>query len=211
MSESNQNSTKQCPACKSNVSTDAIKCSQCGSDLRGWAERNKVMLIIGAVIGFLILVGKTPSHNTSNPQEVAIKISAGELFASYKQNEIDADNKFKGNLIEVTGLVGDIGKDIADSPYVALITGDRFFRVQCMLADKSAGANLRKGMLITLRGIGDRKIGNVILRDCVPLENAVTEASPQVNDVTAKPSAPGEVEAAPASDEPQAPYDAPPL
>ena len=208
MSNSNQNSTKQCPACKSDVSDDAIKCSQCGSDLRGWIERNKVMLIIGAVIGFLMLVGKTPSHNTSNPEEVAIKINAEELFASYKENEINADNKFKGNVIEVTGLIGDIGKDIADSPYVALLTGDRFFRVQCMLADKNAGANLSKGKLITLRGIGDRKIGNVILRECVPLENAVTEASPEVNNVTVKP-APSEVEAAPADE--AAPAESAPL
>lgn len=205
MTETTENTTKKCPSCKSDIPADAIKCSQCGTDFRGWAERNKVLLIIVSVIVVLMLIGKTPSHNTNDPTEVAVKITASELLANYQENEINADNNFKGKVLEVTGRIGNIGKDITDAPYVTLVTNDPILQIQCLLADKSAGSNLRPSTQITVRGIGGGKFGNVILNECVPVETETNQASSSNPEPALKNTEPDEEMAAPAEEPFQAP------
>lgn len=117
------------------------------------------------------------SQNTINAEqpaspaqkETAIKVTASELYAKYEANEIQADNLYKDKLLEVSGTISNIGKDILDSPYVALKTNNMFGSVQCMLADsqKDKATNLSKGQSVTLTGRNSGKtITNVLLRDC---------------------------------------------
>ena len=52
--------------------------------------------------------------------QAPIKVSAEALYNAYNQNQVAADAKYKGNLVEMTGVIGSIGKDILNNPYVTL-------------------------------------------------------------------------------------------
>lgn len=110
----------------------------------------------------------TDKESQSQPAPAAIKVDAKKLSADYEANEVSADQQYKGKIVEVSGTIKDIGKDILDDPYVSLETGNIIFGVQCMFDKSDAGllANLSKTQKITLSGKISGKLGNVLLRDC---------------------------------------------
>ena len=55
-----------------------------------------------------------------------IQVSMSDILSAYKNNEVRADNKYKGETIEVTGVVYKIGKGIWDIPYVLMGTGSEY-------------------------------------------------------------------------------------
>jgi hypothetical protein len=97
-----------------------------------------------------------------------IIISADELHSAYENNEVAADAKFNGKIIQVSGVVDDIGKDIMDTIYVSLSAGGEFSfsSVQCFFADAhtSAAASLSKGDYVTIKGKCDGLMMNVLIR-----------------------------------------------
>lgn len=137
-------------------------------------------LKIVLVLILLVIVGTTMSDSdtatvasskeeASTPAREAIKVTATKLADDYKANEVAADAKYKGNLVEVSGTIGTIGKDITDTPYVTLTIGQYdILSVQCMFGrnDQTALASLAKGQSITLQGEVSGKLGNVLVRGC---------------------------------------------
>ena len=160
-----------------------------GQANKNWFARHKIItgiLILFAIgsIGSAIggnketsnKSGSTPNTNTAQenkkeePKEVAIKITARSLYAKYEANEIKADEQYKNKLLEVSGVVGSIGNDILDNPYVTFKTDNIIGTVQCMLADseKSKASDLSKGQSLVMEGKNSGKtITNIILRDCI--------------------------------------------
>lgn len=106
--------------------------------------------------------------------EVEIKVSARELSQAYKDNKVAADAKYKDKVVEMIGIVDNIGKDILDTPYVILGGSTAsIFGIQCMFskANEPQLATLSKGQSITLKGRVDGElIGNVVVRDCTIVE-----------------------------------------
>jgi len=130
-----------------------------------------LFIIIGASGG-----SKTPSQSgnsatvTSNvPQKEAIKVSATTLVSDYGANEVSADQKYKTNLVQVSGIIQSIGKDILDNPYISL-KGDQYgvINIQCMFSKNSETelAQVTKGQNITLSGTVSGKMMNIIVNDC---------------------------------------------
>jgi len=172
--------TKSCPKCKETIQKGATKCKNCGSDLRNWFSRHKIITVIIILILLSLIKNAisepqaTPSRkqplSASQPvvQEAAIKITASDLYAQYEANEIAADELYKNKILEVSGVIEAIGKDITDSMYVALKTDNIIGLVQCMLADseKLKAANLVKGNAIVVTGKNSGKLMYVILRNC---------------------------------------------
>lgn len=101
--------------------------------------------------------------------EPAIQVTPAQLFAEYEANDIAADRKYKGKVLQMTGTVDNISRDILDTIYVTLKAGNAtFFRIQCFFDDGSeeAVAKLSSGQSLTIRGRCDGKFGNVMLKDC---------------------------------------------
>lgn len=138
------------------------------------------VLILLIIAGSMASGNKTPlSQQQSNqgsvseksqPSQEIIKVSAIKLSEEYKANEIAADAKYKGNIVEVTGVVENIGKDIIDAPYIALKSYEYAIvdKVQCYFskADEAQLATVVKDRQITLRGEVSGKMGNIIFRGC---------------------------------------------
>ena len=98
--------------------------------------------------------------------------SAQELIASYEENEVNADNNFKGKTLYVGGVIEEIKKDIVDDIYVTLKGSDGLRQVQCYFDNKEIAAKLQKGMNVVFKGKCDGLMMNVIMKDCelVPLD-----------------------------------------
>lgn len=117
------------------------------------------------------LVNETSTQEDQPEQEEIIVISVDKLIKVFDDNEVKANNEFKGKKIEVTGIVYDIG-EILNSTYVILSTNEDFSvsNVQCYFKDEneiSKIAEINKGDELTFIGKCDGKIINIEVKDCI--------------------------------------------
>lgn len=91
----------------------------------------------------------------SSSEKVSSTVTAKELYSEYKENEVAADKKYKDQIIEVSGEIENIGKDIANTIYITLKTGETLGNVQVMFSDEYEDqvAQLSKGQKVTVRGV----------------------------------------------------------
>lgn len=176
----------KCKQCGGDMASNAAACPKCGAPPpRGLSFGKLLMFGVG---GFMALCffgtcvsgigaaarkgGGTASAAPSAPRPAATATSVEirKLLAEYSDNEIRADSAFKGQLIQTTGVVDDVKKDIMDSIYVTLGTGRQFEipQVQCFFDDVHAkkAAALSKGARVTVRGRVDGLMMNVLVKDC---------------------------------------------
>lgn len=138
--------TKLCKHCKTEIPKDAKICPNCrkkqSSKLIPIIIAVVVVVVIGAIAG-----GSGSDENesyvpvTSNneveqngeeqtPVEVTSKTTVDYVFddvmmliEEYKENEVAADAKYKDKIVQFTGTVNSIGKDILDDVYVTVGDG----------------------------------------------------------------------------------------
>lgn len=114
--------------------------------------------------------GKTKPAEAARGNPIA-SLSAVSLFGAYEDNEVAADEQYKGKILEVSGVVDSIGKDILNQPYIALSLGQpyKIGRVQCFFSDSDISklAKISKGAEIRVRGKCIGKMGNILLHDCI--------------------------------------------
>jgi len=168
---------KKCQHCKGDVPNEAKKCQHCAGHLQSWPRRHWILTCLLVFILLPAFINTVKNYKPSTPvnldqvkEEEVIKLSASELYNAYKRNEIDADARYKDKILEISGVIANIGKDITDEPYVTFKTGELFSSdVQCMLADSevSKASQLQKGQNITLRGKLSGKLMNIFLRNCI--------------------------------------------
>ena len=100
--------------------------------------------------------------------KVNIEITASELYRAYEANEVSADEHYKGKKMAVTGIVGNIGKDILDNPYISLKV-DYFQSVNCYFSDKNNKiiSQISKGQKVTIIGeCAGLTLTDVVVQDC---------------------------------------------
>ena len=130
-----------------------------------------VLLLIGSLSGSKSSSSTASGETQQAVPETAITVTASKLTADYKDNEVAADGKYKDKLLEISGTVDTIGKDILDTPYIAFQTDNQYEivnRVQCMFGkdDIATLSQVTKGQKITLRGTGAGKLGNIEVKGC---------------------------------------------
>ncbi len=136
-----------------------------------------LLVLICSIVAMSIGISDSPSSSTNSYQgsqpttasePAPIVVTATKLMADYNANEVAADAQYKGRIVDVSGTINSIGKDILDTPYVALTTNEYYSVVQCMFSksDQAQLASLAKDTKITLRGRVSGKLGNIIVRDC---------------------------------------------
>lgn len=119
------------------------------------------------------MVGGLASQDTAPTiPKLALKTTPAELKRAYDDNEVAAQTRFDGQVIEVKGIVAAIMLDATNDPMIVFESGDRFNRVQAGFDKKSSAATaaLKKGQTVTVRC---QRIMQVISRpvliDCVLL------------------------------------------
>ena len=105
-------------------------------------------------------------ESTPTPE---ISVTAVNLYKEYFLNEVAADLKYKGKLLEVTGRVTDIDTDFSGNPTVTF--GMDVYSLSGVLAtfnksELSNVANISLGQQITVIGTGDGMFFYIELEDC---------------------------------------------
>ncbi|QBP10129.1 OB-fold protein [Cupriavidus metallidurans] len=113
---------------------------------------------------------EAPSVNTT-PAEPPVQVTANDLLNAYKENEIAANQKYKGKQLILKARISSIEAGMGDEPYLVLTAGSEFefSRPQAHLArgQDAAAAALKKGQQVTLQCIGNSEVaGTPMLKDC---------------------------------------------
>lgn len=115
-----------------------------------------------------------PSTAQSQPASDAATVSALDLIAAYKDNELAGDKKFKGKKLIVSGSIREVGTEKAlfgQSTFVELYGRDKYDnpRVKCYLSSsqKDQAADLSPDTRTTVQGQCDGlQRGKIVLKDC---------------------------------------------
>jgi hypothetical protein len=99
-----------------------------------------------------------------------ISFTAKDLFDAYDSNEVATDISLKGKIVQVTGRVQSINKDVFDSIYVNLATPNQFMSaaMHVVKSEEAKMAALRKGQSVVFRCPKmQRWVGSPSGSDCV--------------------------------------------
>jgi hypothetical protein len=120
--------------------------------------------------------GKPSAQSSEEPKSEKatsgdiVAVTAGEIIKDYSDNELRADMKYKGKLIEVTGTVRKIDTELFDGEKYVLLMNTSvwdFMHVSCYDIDVNDLVELNKGDEVRVRGdLGDGGDLGVTLRNC---------------------------------------------
>lgn len=140
-------------------------------------KTNHVLSICLVLVFFVAAIASSDEKDAEKKvakveaEQPAVTISATQLSKAYQDNEVGADQQYKNAALLITGTVKAISKDFTDNIYVTL-KGDggeySLVDIQCYFSDDhvAAASNLKKGQQVTVKGLGDGLIMNVIVRGC---------------------------------------------
>jgi hypothetical protein len=110
-----------------------------------------------------------PTAAPAPPKPTAIVIPVKTLLADYKGNEVRADGTYKGKIVQITGVVHDVKRDILGSLYVTVGSGAAFELpvAQCFFEESAVpkASQLNKGDRVTVRGRVEGLMMNVLVKD----------------------------------------------
>jgi hypothetical protein len=146
----------------------------------GWLFLN-ILIIIGAEsveqqtaynTSSEIVVSSLPNQmKTTNIEEEVISVGIRKILSDYEDNEVGADNTYKGKLVKVTGRVDSIKKDLFDNLYITLGTGNEFEipMFQAFFDDsmKDTLGMIKRGSSLTVTCRVKGLMINVIGEDCI--------------------------------------------
>jgi hypothetical protein len=143
---------------------------------KGVSTKARVLSFLWMLIA-LALAGGSQSENPARQTDSStsraessevqvLEVTPSQLFRAYEDNEIKADNTYKGQYVKMTGRIEDIGKDLMDDMYITF-PGSDFFGIQVYFnpEDQSEVANLNKGSTITVVCKVEGLMGNVLCND----------------------------------------------
>jgi len=103
-------------------------------------------------------------------ERVDMTVGVAELLKDYKSNELRGDNKYKGKRIRIIGKAGEFKRDITNTIYMTVGTGERFEipEAQCFFGDEYADAvaSLTKGATVVVNCTVGGLMMNVLMKDC---------------------------------------------
>ncbi len=121
-----------------------------------------------AVLLALLAILVACETETGIAKEIADKepefvVSAAEMVADYAESESAGNEKYKGKVVLVTGVISTIYRGILQTPYVELEAG-----VRCNFSDNEDAVmlKLKEGQTVSMKGQGDRLFLGVELRGC---------------------------------------------
>jgi len=169
----------KCRKCGSDVAANVAACEACGTPRPRGVSTGKVLAIAGVSLGVLcigpcLLGGVVSAFKggaaSARPSETAKPVDIRTLLREYADNELRADSSFKGHVVQTTGIVGDVKKDVLGDAYIILGAGEPFevVMVQCVLnkSQVKKAASLSQGSRVTVRGRVSGLLMNVLVREC---------------------------------------------
>ncbi|MCQ2463407.1 MAG: hypothetical protein MJ177_08415 [Clostridia bacterium] len=102
---------KNCKVCNAEIASNAKTCPSCGAKNKKPIYKKPWIYIIAAVIVVIVIAvsgGEKPVEiDYSNPE---IVVAADDILSEYLANSVNADEKYKDKVVEVSGKVGAINE-----------------------------------------------------------------------------------------------------
>jgi hypothetical protein len=190
-----EHSSKFCPNCgapaqqcmsysgygNKTINAPPIAAKESPAKIIGIIAASVVTLIVITVISVMITPkntkvmanGNTYSQSTQIDLSDAAEVDYKTLYNDYIDNPINADQKYKGKSLILTGAVGDINREINQSPYITFDIGTlKNIRMDFNKSEESKVAKLIKGQTVKIVGTCKGTITTtiVILNDCYIVE-----------------------------------------
>lgn len=108
------------------------------------------------------------------PSGNGVKVSADQIRRDYQSNEVTADDRYRGKIIDVTGIVKAVKKSVLGDPYVALSTSNMFESTDARFSAEDATVlrSFLRGDKVILRCVGNGvALGSPQIEDCVLLRH----------------------------------------
>ena len=167
----------KCKECGNKVSSHAKECPHCGVSnpvvtLGNLIWRVSILFIVCFLVFSWVTSGNSIKKISSNiTNEPVIRVNIENILSDYKKNEIGADNKYKDHLIETSGTITSIKKDIMDKPYVTLSANNHFSipEIQAYFNDSMnvVLGQLKNGSRLTVVCRIDGLMMNVLAKNCI--------------------------------------------
>lgn len=189
-----ENETKQCPKCKETILKGAEKCKHCGTDLRKLSIKQFLVGLLTLVLlgwGISSLAKTKPASTktsvsstvesnsngkdtadenkdqpTPTPTEASIKVTAREIADDFDSNQVAAENKWSGKLVEFSSKISNITdsgvtfQDVSSKEF-------SFTQISCGVKDKEQLLPLKNGERITVKGtVGKQNLGVIDVDNC---------------------------------------------
>jgi len=127
-----------------------------------------ILIISGSAAGYGYYLFNKPHQGIAN-KEAAFTLESKQLFTEFDQNENAANQKYLGKVVLVHGRVADKAVD-AKGATSLILEGSEMAGVGCQF-DKSVTKEIeqvKKGQVISVKGICTGMLMDVVLVDCVP-------------------------------------------
>jgi len=175
----------KCKTCQKEISKNAKVCPGCGAKQKGSLAKNILIGFVALLVTSGIISGMgsdSPTQETSVVESTAVEpttvvettpsitISASDLSKAFEDNEIKANQDYKGKTSETAGVIQEIGESFGIT-YIVLSSGKEYsiFGVQCYFTDKeqiNLIAQKTKGDTVTIIGKIEGKSLNVEIKNC---------------------------------------------
>lgn len=112
-----------------------------------------------------------------------VKVTAKGVAKKYADNEVAADQEYKGKTVLLEGIVQDIQSGVGDAPFIVFKGVNMFMGPQAKFKrpDIQRIAAIRKGEKQRLVCVADGEaIGNAFFRDCVFVDVYAAELKPKI-------------------------------
>ncbi len=117
-----------------------------------------IIIISGAVGFYMFNKGPLDVKNAK-----AVKIASVELYAAWLQDSVVAKKIYADKILEVSGLVKKVSKNLQDQVIVMLQTNDAGAYINCTMEEKGTGFSENEQVMLkgicTGMGMGDPDLG----------------------------------------------------
>ena len=111
-----------------------------------------------------------PHKDIASAKPVA-SLKADQLFTQFEENEAEANLKYLGKIIEVSGVIYSIEKKTESGFNLLLMNEDEMFGVACSFDnDKVNTGDISKGNRVVIKGECVGMLSDVVLIRCVIVE-----------------------------------------
>ncbi len=127
-----------------------------------------LLIAIGSIVGYKMYNKPHADIASAKPEVV---LSAAELFRAYEENEITANEKHLGKIIEVSGKISQVNKTGGSVVSLGLETGDMMSGITCLLDEVNDNhrTDFSKGEEVRMRCVCTGRLMDIELNRCVEI------------------------------------------
>ena len=129
-----------------------------------------VIMIIFVVIYAIYAFNEANQNTQTIMNSTPIQVTAGQLINDYANNQVAADDKYKNQNLEISGVVQSVNTGLINDPYVVIAPNTQTFNaIECSFNSdqEQSFAALNAGQSVTMEGIGNGyMISSVMVNNC---------------------------------------------